>query len=75
MSNFKSLSLTLLTFLSLEFVGARKTYLVKQEHDLRMQPPVVQQSTYDCQKCWFKNDGDFACIDYGADWEVGWNWY
>ena len=33
------------------------------------------QTTYDCTKCWFRNDDDFSCVDYGADWEIGWNWY
>ena len=40
-----------------------------------MAPALVGQTTYDCTRCWFQNDDDHACLDYGLDWELGWNWY
>jgi len=68
----KLLALTATIILSAQ---GRKTYLVKSENNLKLQPPVVQKTTYDCTKCLFKNDNDQYCVDYGVDWEIGWNWY
>lgn len=35
----------------------------------------MQATSYDCSWCKFTNDDDSACVDYGLDWELGWNWY
>ena len=51
--------------------NARKTYLVKSENNLALQPRVL---AYDCSKYLFKNDNDYAGIQYTVNWELGWNW-
>lgn len=56
-------------------VLGRKTYLVKSEHNLKIQPAVVQATTYDCQKCVLKNDNDYVCVDWSGKWELGWSFY
>ena len=66
--------LVCLTALLISSVVSRKSYLVKSEHNLKMQPK-VQASSYACQECWFKNDDDEACVDYEWAWSMGWNWY
>lgn len=68
-------SYALAALLLVQTASSRKSYLVKRDHNLKLQPAVVQQTTYDCTRCWFKNDNDQSCVDYGADWEIGWNWY
>ncbi len=52
-------------------VNARKTYLVKSENNLALQPRVL---AYDCQKLLFKNDNDYAGLQYTVNWEIGWTW-
>lgn len=41
------------SILFLVVVDARKTYLVKSENNLKLQPAVVQATTYDCSWCKF----------------------
>ena len=65
---------TLIALLSL-CAQARKTYFVKTENNLKLQPPVVQATKYDCSGCYMENDNDYICADWGMDWELGWNWY
>ncbi len=52
-------------------INARKTYLVKSENNLAFQPRVLG---YDCSKYLFKNDNDYAGLQYTVNWELGWNW-
>ena len=53
-------------------VTARKSYLVKQEHNLT-QPRV--QATYDCTYCVYKMSTDAICADYTFKLDVGWQFY
>ena len=53
-------------------VSARKSYLVKQEHNLT-QPRV--QASYDCNVCFYKDSVDSICMDYQAKWNMGWTFY
>jgi hypothetical protein len=67
MSSVKSMLLLAFALMS----NARKTYLVKSENNLALQPRVLG---YDCSKYLFKNDNDYAGIQYTVNWELGWNW-
>ena len=63
-------AIVLLTTLGV-IANARKTYLVKSENNLALQPRVLG---YDCSKLLFKNDNDYAGLQYTVNWELGWNW-
>ena len=67
MSSVKGMLLLAFALMS----NARKTYLVKSENNLALQPRVLG---YDCSKYLFKNDNDYAGIQYTVNWELGWNW-
>ena len=53
-------------------VGARKTYLVKSENNLLLQPRV---QNFNCNNYIFKNNDDYAGLQYSLNWQMGWNWY
>ena len=60
---------------TLLLTNGRKSYLVKEQNDLRLQPPVLTASGYDCSKLLFENDDDTAYLQYDIDHEFGWLWY
>ena len=53
-------------------ISARKSYLVKQEHNLT-QPRVA--ATYDCTYCFYEHTTDMVCVDYTVKLDVGWQFY